>query len=349
MSKERHFGLDIIRAFAISIVLWQHCNVITFYLPYSVPKAFSKLNLIDGVDLFFVLSGFLIGRILLKVEWSNYTSILAFWKRRWWRTLPNYFLFLIINIILLFINISPGLKSHAVLYYFVFLQNLHKPVDVFFWESWSLCIEEWFYLLFPLSLFFINKFNKNKNIIFCSSIVLFFVFSISAKYYYIQSANHIDVDLYLRKLAISRFDTLCFGLLIAFVDANFKSILLKSKWLGLLLFCSYLIFGDIPLKNNLFIIHFLYGALACSGILIFCYSFSSSNKTLALLAQFVSKISYSIYLIHLPVLYIFNYAVSKDYSKMPLTYLFSYIFIVITFSALNFRFFENYFLKLRDE
>lgn len=349
MLKERHFGLDIIRAFAISIVLWQHCNVITSYLPYSLPNVFSKLNLIDGVDLFFVLSGFLIGRILLKTEWTNYTSILAFWKRRLWRTLPNYFLFLIINLILLFINISPGLKSHAVLYYFVFLQNLHKPVDVFFWESWSLCIEEWFYLLFPLTLFLLYKLNKNKNIMFCSSIILFFIFSVSAKYHYIQSTNHVDVDLYLRKLAITRFDTLGFGLLIALVDINFKNIVLKLKWLGLLLFGSYVIFGDMPLKNNLYIIHFLYGALACSGLLIFCYSFSSSNKTLTLLAQFVSKISYSIYLIHLPILYIFNYAVSKDYSNMPLIYLTSYIFTVIGLSALNYKYFESYFLKLRDE
>lgn len=349
MLKERHFGLDIVRAFAISIVLWQHCNVITSYLPYSLPNVFSKLNLIDGVDLFFVLSGFLIGRILLKIEWTNYTSILTFWKRRLWRTLPNYFLFLMINLILLFVNISPGLKSHAVLYYFVFLQNFHKPVDVFFWESWSLCIEEWFYLLFPLVLFLLYKLNRNKNIIFFSTMILFFIFSVSAKYYYIQSANHIDVDLYLRKLAITRFDTLCFGLFIAIIEVNFKNIVLKSKWLGLLLFCSYVIFGDMALKNNLFIIHFLYGALACSGLLIFCYSFSSSNKILTLLAQFVSKISYSMYLIHLPILYIFNYALSKNYSNMPFTYLFTYISIVIALSALNYKYFESYFLKLRDE
>lgn len=40
--------------------------------------------------------------------------------------------------------------SHATAAYAVFLQNFHVPLDLFFWESWLLAVEEWFYLLFPL-------------------------------------------------------------------------------------------------------------------------------------------------------------------------------------------------------
>lgn len=346
MLTQRHFGLDIVRAFAIIIVLLQHCRAITQYIPY--PRQFFN-SLPDGVDLFFVLSGFLIGRILLKTEWGNFLSIIKFWKRRLLRTLPNYYLFLLINIVLLFLKISPGLLSHAVLYYFVFLQNLYKPVDVFFWESWSLCIEEWFYFLFPLSLFFLYKFKSNKVGVFMTCIILFFLFSISAKFYYIHTHSVIDMDLYLRKLAINRFDTLCFGLLIALIELTHVDFLKKFKWIGLLFFCTYLVIGDIPLQHQLYILHFLFSALACSGLLLFCYSFKTGNKIPTIIIEFISKISYSLYLVHLPVLYVLNYVVSKNYSGAPVFYFIVYIFIVMSISFLNYTYFELYFLKRRKE
>lgn len=349
MIKERHFGLDIVRAFAISIVLLQHSNVITQYIPYDLPIVFSKINLPDGVDLFFVLSGFLIGRILLKTDWGNYISIIKFWKRRLLRTLPNYFLFLLINIILLFLKISPGLLSHAVLYYFVFLQNLYKPIDVFFWESWSLCIEEWFYLLFPLTLFLFYKLNSNKKVVFIICIILFFIFSIITKLHYINTHSVIDMDLYLRKLAITRFDTLCFGLFIAFIELINTELLKKTKWMGLLIFGTYLVFGNIPMQHHLYVLHFLFSALACSGLLLFCYSFKTGDKISTSVIEFLSKISYSLYLVHLPVLYVLNYMVSKNYNNAPIFYFISYIFVVVVLSFLNYTYFELYFLKRRKQ
>ena len=92
MIATRHFGLDVIRALAISLVLISHINGITSHLPVQLPNIFNHINLPDGVDLFFVLSGFLIGRILLKTDWESFSSIKNFWKRRFLRTLPNYFL-----------------------------------------------------------------------------------------------------------------------------------------------------------------------------------------------------------------------------------------------------------------
>ena len=144
----RVFGLDLLRALAITFVIIGHANNLladNYKIPY-----------IDGVDLFFVLSGFLIGRILLKKFSSkegNLIKILRnFWVRRWFRTLPNYFLFLGINILLVYFGLIKGELNHYVLSYFVFLQNLYVPVDFIFWESWSLSVEEWFYFLFPLVL-----------------------------------------------------------------------------------------------------------------------------------------------------------------------------------------------------
>jgi peptidoglycan/LPS O-acetylase OafA/YrhL len=346
--KDRHFGLDVIRVFAITIVFFQHVNPITRFISFSVPSLLHNTNLPDGVDLFFVLSGFLIGRILLKTDYSKDQWILSFWKRRLLRTLPNYFLFLIINIILLALKISPGLMSHAQLYYFVFLQNFYKPVDVFFWESWSLCVEEWFYLLFPLLLLLLVKIKTNLKLVFILCISIFFIFSIFIKLYFIASVQRFELDLYIRSLAISRFDTLCFGLTLAYIELTQLAFFKKMKWLGLIIFVVYLIIGDIPQKNHWQIVQLLSSALACFGIIIFMLNFPKSNLMITQITTFFSKISYSIYLIHLPILYIFNYLTHQNYSGSPMLYFFCYVIIVISLSAINYRYFELYFLKRRN-
>jgi peptidoglycan/LPS O-acetylase OafA/YrhL len=52
---------------------------------------------------------------------------------------------------MLYAGLSTGILNVNVLAYFVFLQNFWVPLDLFFWESWSLAVEEWFYLLFRSS------------------------------------------------------------------------------------------------------------------------------------------------------------------------------------------------------
>jgi peptidoglycan/LPS O-acetylase OafA/YrhL len=100
-----------------------------------------------GVELFFVLSGFLIGGILARQAQAIDFSVGRFWVRRWLRTLPNYYLFLAINIALA--RWTEGAWPDAGRY-FVFLQNFAWPQPLFFIESWSLAVEEIFYLVAPI-------------------------------------------------------------------------------------------------------------------------------------------------------------------------------------------------------
>ena len=160
----RIFGLDILRAVAIMCVIVAHTyaamapNIqsdnIAFYLGYI------------GVEIFFVLSGFLIAMSyeLLAMSSSITTRsgqsswLKAFWIRRWLRTLPNYYLILII-----FFWFSIFIKkdfNNGYWYYAIFSQNLFQRMLGFFMVSWSLSIEEWFYLLFPLLLIFFSTFQK---------------------------------------------------------------------------------------------------------------------------------------------------------------------------------------------
>src|SRR5690606_10309411 len=97
----RVWGLDIMRAIAIMTVLISHSS--QFILDGSSSLMYHSG--VAGVEIFFVLSGFLIGGILIKVFQKEYSlnNILNFWKRRWIRTIPNYYLALLINAVIAYL------------------------------------------------------------------------------------------------------------------------------------------------------------------------------------------------------------------------------------------------------
>jgi peptidoglycan/LPS O-acetylase OafA/YrhL len=147
MSESRVFGLDFLRAAAILLVIVAHSSFMFLPLTHRLEAWWMLGHL--GVELFFVLSGFLIGGILATQAQTARFAVGRFWVRRWLRTLPNYYLFLIINIVLA--RWIEGSWPHAAPYA-VFLQNFAWPQPLFFIESWSLAVEEIFYLIAPLLL-----------------------------------------------------------------------------------------------------------------------------------------------------------------------------------------------------
>ncbi len=154
----RVFGLDLLRFIAIFMVLLGHGKMV---LPPDVKKLFDPF-LLDGVAIFFVLSGYLIGGILIKqLERDKPTigGLVHFWKRRWMRTLPAYLVVLGIIIVYTLVFYYDKFPSD-IWKYFLFAQNLINERNHFFAESWSLSIEEWFYLTIPTLLFAVIYFFK---------------------------------------------------------------------------------------------------------------------------------------------------------------------------------------------
>jgi peptidoglycan/LPS O-acetylase OafA/YrhL len=144
---KRNFGLDVLRAAAIlGVFLCHELNV-------NIAGADVLAPLGSGVLLFFVLSGFLIGGICFRSLRNNDFSFWNFWRSRWWRTVPPYiaaiFLYLIIR------HFYPPFPQLP-LYYGVFLQNYLGVTG--FGPSWSLCVEEHFYLFLPIVLYLVVRF-----------------------------------------------------------------------------------------------------------------------------------------------------------------------------------------------
>ena len=232
----RIFGLDLIRMFAIVFVVISHTATI---LPENI-YGYLELFILDGVCIFFVLSGFLIGRILIniiEIKGFKWGELLNFWIRRWFRTLPNYFLFVLILGVLSKIYIK-GFPLQAIKPFLYFGQNIYKTNDSFFGESWSLSVEEWFYLSMPLLiLIFINVFKlKFKKSLLVVSI-FFIIFSTCSRFYIFHTAQFSEMGDY-RRVVIMRMDNLMYGVIGAYISYYYLNFWLKYKnisfFLGLL-------------------------------------------------------------------------------------------------------------------
>lgn len=156
-------ALDGMRGFASVIVHVYHCGLWSGQFHDDNPVRRALNGFWTGIDIFFVLSGFLIGRILIgellrdrRIHWAK------FWARRSFRILPGYWLVLAGLLLLsaggiggawyyLFGTSDPSVLRRLAWENFAYLNNYLQPSDgasVMSW-TWSLCVEEHFYLLLP--------------------------------------------------------------------------------------------------------------------------------------------------------------------------------------------------------
>jgi len=221
---KRIFGLDLLRSVAIILVLLTH--TISFLDPQNLYYKIPVYTGYFGVEFFFILSGFLIGTILLKIHYQteplNFENIKIFWVRRWFRTLPNYYLMFFVYALLAFFVHHLNVFSHIkYLAYLVFLQNSvsYQPND-FFQVAWSLSIEEWFYLIFPFLLLLLTRvFYKNRSLPFLLTIIIFIVAELGIRTYMAIFYHH-TWDNGFRKLMPLRLDSIAIGVLAAYVKFN---------------------------------------------------------------------------------------------------------------------------------
>ncbi|RYE13397.1 MAG: acyltransferase, partial [Rickettsiales bacterium] len=288
----RSFGLDLARAIAISLVLASHFG----------HNLFDSLGF-WGVELFFALSGFLIGQILWRnfSQTSNWTGthVMNFWRRRWWRTLPNYYLFFAVLLVLHYVDQGKIPAISELSRFLWFGQYLFKNDYGFYSQSWSLCIEEWFYLMFPVMLFLLNKIISKKETAFVFTLIIFFIIIALVR---TNLMNHNDIQS-LRRITFARLDAIACGVAIAYwelvVKPSIKIKLISYSFGIAILFISLYSFymtKDNILKNNL-ILFTTPLSFALSLPIISLWKISKQRfKFIASVVENISLWSYSIYL-----------------------------------------------------
>jgi peptidoglycan/LPS O-acetylase OafA/YrhL len=147
-------GLDLIRAAAIAWVMLYHASLFGLVSPQSPIVRFGWM----GVDLFFVLSGFLIAEQLLRpLASGQHPSYGRFFSRRGFRTLPAYLV--MVGLYFAFPVLRDRPHIQPLWQFLTFTQNfgVHPPPAKAFSHAWSLCVEEQFYLLFPFVLILLMR------------------------------------------------------------------------------------------------------------------------------------------------------------------------------------------------
>jgi peptidoglycan/LPS O-acetylase OafA/YrhL len=339
----RIFGLDLMRAVAISLVICSH-----FLKGVDILGVF-------GVELFFVLSGFLIGGILLRtVETKGgfgFTDLREFLRRRWYRTLPNYYLFLIIYTVVQVAAYSHRLPSIGwFARYAMFLQNFAWPnPNWMFGHSWSLCVEEWFYLLTSGILFLTSRlFSPSRNgRAWALGMTFGTVLIVPAVLRFALQPFYGDV----RMITVFRLDAISLGILMAVMRSH-----MPGAWNR---FAALLCLGFASMALAVFISGWSGSTTATSltlmplGCALLIPACCRLPKPVNLLRRWVVNLSiwsYSLYLCH-PLIYIglasvFGYNMFSQRGKL-LFKLFTLV-VVVCISALNFRFFEKKMTDLRE-
>ncbi|ADB39539.1 acyltransferase family protein [Spirosoma linguale] len=379
----RVFGLDMMRAIAILIVVDAHA---TIALKEYYSGAFWHHLLPDGVELFFVLSGFLIGGILIRSYEKKQTFdrqlLLNFWTRRWFRTLPNYYLVLT-GIILLSLlrawanglpNALPGAGTLA--RYYLFVQNFASYVPDFFPETWSLAIEEWSYITLPLVLWAMHRLLagqwSRQRIVLAA--ILFVI--IGTNLYRFVTALQVPVsegELGYRGIVMTRLDAISYGVLAAYVKHYFpvawQNDALRRRWLWLGLgltvlaaFTSSIVILKFYSDMGLFPAYTFYKrtlyfpVIGLSMALLMPYMDGWRTATggwakfgIARAITHISLISYSMYLLNLtPIMMTFVDRIPTTSLAMGWVKVGLFWVLVLILSTLLYKFFEKPVTELRE-
>ena len=299
-------GLDTLRALAIALVLMSHYQGFVSHAP-----TFGIMGKIGwaGVDLFFVLSGYLIGnQLLAPAARGDHLNLKTFFARRLLRTLPNYYAVLAVYLLLPDSPIAG--KSMAPIWQFLtFTQNFGLNYGETFTHSWSLCIEEQFYLVFPLAVLVLVGSERSPRLLWCA------LFAAIGAGMTVRGMAFMDgMDVFAAPVyysSFSRFDELLPGVAIAmlknFHPAAFARILRHGNALlvaGLAMSAAVL-YGVMNEAPTAFAAStFGFSLVATSFALLTCSALSPGsilNRARIPGAASLALWSYAIYLVHKPV------------------------------------------------
>lgn len=359
---ERNFGLDLLRAMSILFVLFHH----TYFIArqWGVVGYLFVGNGTLGVEIFFVLSGFLIFGILFKIiqrsEKFHFQDLRVFLIRRWYRTLPNYYFVLIVSIV---VYMYFGFESKTHLFrYFTFTQTFFGYDGNFFTSSWSLATEEWSYILaaglVATSIYY--YYNSTLSASLSSAIVRSMVISLIG----IKLINYLILlgrdtpGSWLSEVKYATFfhlDSILIGGILSYVYLNYRSQF--SKWrIGKLMVGLVLILFASILQKKLVSMHNYYDQpflsigilpLMAVGIALtfpFFHGLRNKNKKVGFVVYWLSVLSYSLYLCNLQVVDLW-----KRFGGAPSWM--GYIFLWVSFFVISiflYHVIEKPFMSIRN-
>ncbi len=347
---DTHFRPDIQGLRGVAVLL-----VIVYHTKLALPGGYL------GVDVFFVISGFVITQMLLReLDVSKTINLKAFFGRRIKRILPALCAVTCFTLLISVIVLSPfGDQQKAIsasrattLFYanfhFLLTDTYTELTSNPFRQMWSLSVEEQFYLIFPFLLLLVYKLTKNLNKYYLTAIWTVIVLtSISVRYFKRARQENLLSIPFQRNLPISEFEfylpthriwQFLLGVAAAFlIREKFSFRKPKTKHLGTL-GLAIILFSSVFFEDNVTYYRFN-NLLPSVGALFIILSGSGLATRLLTTApiKWFGEISYSLYLWHWP-LFVFLLVLFPDAGLIS----FAFTSIVsVLFAFWSFRFIES--------
>ncbi len=344
------YGLDFLRAIAITLVFLYHYGRM-----FPHPEWTNSISHFGwtGVDLFFVLSGYLIAsQLFAKIDQGKKISLKEFFIKRFFRIIPGYVL--VVALYFLFPSFREREALAPLWKYLSFTQNLGLDLRYHgtFSHAWSLCIEEQFYLILPLLLLALVYFKAVKKGF--ALLFILFLLGFAARLYswYTLVAPFADADefwIYWYKWiyypTYNRLDGLLIGVLLAgvfqfkpklkaWIQANGN--LLFAMSLVILITCYFLCYDQASFNASIFgfpLVAIGYGLLVASAISPTGFLFNIKTPGIISIATF----SYSIYLTHKIVIHL----TQEQFSKLHISKEGNLMFVICILVTLLIAFIMN--------
>jgi len=349
-------SLDGVRAIAV-------LAVVSFHAILVVPsfRLFFQNGFL-GVDIFFVLSGFLITSILLKeFDRTDDINFKNFYARRFLRLMPAYWLHLGILFFFSYQIFSNSIadelhSNNNFVYAFAYLTNWHRALNGseitgLLSHTWSLAIEEQFYLLWAGLLFLMLRRMKRRTVVFTTAAIILGTALLRGWQY--QGRGSVD---FLYNAFNSRMDALLIGCLVGMLISwqMLPESITKGKWFDLVALLALLsvvgIFFNLPDSYHssfLYLGGFTVFAVSV-GVLIIWLVRNSKSKIHWFLETrpmvWLGKTSYGLYLWHGAAI-----AFVSLYSWSPLFKLGAALTLTVAVTSASYYLIEVPFLKLKKK
>jgi peptidoglycan/LPS O-acetylase OafA/YrhL len=312
--------LDAIRFLSILLVVLHH----QFFDQNFILAWFGKHGWV-GVDIFFVMSGFLITTTLLKEQTTkNKINLKLFWYRRILRLWPSWLMTLALSFIMVFFisRNQPVLRealNHRWWHYFLHFGNYDHAylgqLHTLFSHFWSLSVEEHFYLFWPLLLIGLRT---RKQLIMAISILI--IVPLLFRYYYITNGHTVYV---ISLPTHTRMDEILFGCLLALYFPRIKDLALGAEvfltGIMLALFYVALYHGRLNYQSSVLysLTYTMCGIASCLLVILALKGGEFGLRRLLKIKLFakLGVLSYGVYLIHFHM----NFIVYSLLSKFSIT------------------------------
>ena len=318
--------IQSLRAFSVLLVFFYHLKIDFFENGYL------------GVDVFFVISGYVITQSIYSDYLKNKrVDLKNFYLKRLKRILPNLVFILSVTYLFYLIFGPPEislwndyLSSIFGISNFYYLYSdkgyFYNIFDNPFAHSWSLGVEEQFYLIYPFLIFIFFKVYKNKKFFELSLIILILISFASS---FIFFKKYPDISFYFSPL---RFWELGVGCLFFFINSK----ILKKPYVAIIFLISLCMIIFTNVIQNMILKNLL--SVLTAGLFITSYKKVKFIENFFF--QYLGKISYSFYLWHLPIIFFLNIYLSND-----VYIIFFSLILTFFFSIFTFNYIESFFIN----